>query len=309
MLYVSTRSITDTFTAYRALHESRAPDGGFYVPFRLPVFSPQEIRELKAQTFSKTVADILNLFFGLRVNSTEVESVLGIQSCTVQNINQNLFVAELWHTPDGCYDYIIEKLYNLMTQKSEIPMGWARISIEIAILFGLFSHLPVKGNTFDMAVPVNDFSDVTAVMFAKDMGLPVRFITCACDENGILWDLANKGEFSTNISGKIPCYLEMFLYKCTGNQGVVEYYSSCDKKGICRINEECLRYVNDNLFAAVVSPGRAEAIISGMYRSNHYSIDSDTALAYGSLQDYRASIGANNETVILAKRSPQHIKE
>ena len=31
MLYLSTRNTTDCYTAYRALNESQAPDGGFFV--------------------------------------------------------------------------------------------------------------------------------------------------------------------------------------------------------------------------------------------------------------------------------------
>lgn len=309
MLYVSTRNLTDTFTAHRALHETHAPDGGLYIPFRLPVFSEQEISVFKSQRFSKSLSDILNMFFGLRLNYSDVESILGIQSCVIQNINQNLLIAELWHTPDGNYNSIVKKLYHLITEKSEIPAGWVYIAIEIAVLFGLYSDFTGKGNSFDMAVAVNDFAGVTAALFAKDMGLPVRFITCAGDENGIIWDLVNRGEFSTNIAGDLPCYFELFLYKCAGNRGVIQYLDVCGKRGIYRIDEEYLSYINDNLYAAVVSPGRAEAIISGMYRTNHYSIDCGTALAYGSLQDYRASVGVNNDTLILAKKSPERIKE
>ena len=41
MLYVTTRNNRDAYTARRALTENRGPDGGFFVPFREPVFTPE----------------------------------------------------------------------------------------------------------------------------------------------------------------------------------------------------------------------------------------------------------------------------
>ena len=47
MLYVTTRNNRDAYTAQRVLRENRGPDGGLYVPFREPVFSREEIDELR----------------------------------------------------------------------------------------------------------------------------------------------------------------------------------------------------------------------------------------------------------------------
>ena len=60
MLYVTTRDNRETYTANRALTESRGPDGGFYVPFRMPVFSEEEIRSLGDKSFGQCVSEVLN---------------------------------------------------------------------------------------------------------------------------------------------------------------------------------------------------------------------------------------------------------
>ena len=59
MLYVSTRNNSDAYTAYRALHECNAPDGGYYFPFRLPHLSADELYAIKKQGPGETVAYIL----------------------------------------------------------------------------------------------------------------------------------------------------------------------------------------------------------------------------------------------------------
>ena len=68
MLYLSTRNATDCYTAYRALNEAYAPDGGVYVPFRLQKFTKEELKELRTQAPCATIAQILNLFFANRWN-------------------------------------------------------------------------------------------------------------------------------------------------------------------------------------------------------------------------------------------------
>ena len=69
MLYLTTRSKQNTYTAARALTEDRGPDGGFYVPLQLPRLDDSEIKSLGANSFSQNVAEVINLFFGTRLDS------------------------------------------------------------------------------------------------------------------------------------------------------------------------------------------------------------------------------------------------
>lgn len=309
MLYVSTRNINETYTAHRAVHEEFAPDGGFYVPFYLPLFSAEELNRMKSRPVCQTISDILNLFFSFRLNATDIEKVLGTPYFDCRNISQNLTVVELWHTPEGNYDYILKGLNKLLTGNSDFPVGWTRIAIEISLLFGQFSLISDKAKSFDMSVTMGDLSGLTAVLYAKAMGFPAKLVTCACDEGSILWDLVNKGEFSTSLTSKIPYYTELFLYKAGGIQCVQKFKDVCNLKKTYYIDDDLLQFLNEHIYPAVVSLDRASSIISGMYRSNQYMFDRNTALAYGSLQDYRAIVGANNQTVIFAKKHPEKTRE
>lgn len=301
MLYISTRNINDSYTAYRALHEEFAPDGGLYVPFRIPTIGAEEWSEIKSQTVSHTVAMLLNLFFGLRMTEGDVTDVLGSAPVSFETINQNVVFAELWHTPDGQIDYFVNGLYRKMTENAESPKGWAYIAIQIALLFGIYGTNHTDLRRFDVAITANDFTDVIAILYAKQMGLPVNRIICACTEDGILWDLVNRGEFST---GKELPYTESLIYMYLGVPGVRQYLDTCIRKGIYTYEEILLQPLAEELYPAVVSTGRSNTVISSMYSSNSYCIDSDTALAYGALQDYRASTGANIQTLIISKIRP-----
>ncbi len=316
MLYVSTRNNTDVYTAYRALHESNAPDGGYYFPFRLPHLSPDELYAIRNQSPGETIAYILNLFFGLRLTGWDVECVIGRFPFQIISMNYRLLMAEVWRNPEGSWDYLLRSLYGLLLGKkgnSTMPAGWVLIAIEIALFFGVYSADDIfpKGG-LDVAVTAGDFSDVISVLFAKDMGFPANVTICVFNENGAVWDFINKGELSTGVTAvrtsmpeldhAVPNYLEYLLFRCFGSSEVIRYTDACERKANYYIDDEYQRQLNHDLFAAVVSTNRVELIKSGMYRTNQYNVDPYTALVYGGLQDYRAHTGISKDTLILAKK-------
>ena len=63
MLYITTRNSRDAFTAQRALRESRGPDGGMYLPFHAPSYSPADLDALAALPFGQRIAEVLNRLF------------------------------------------------------------------------------------------------------------------------------------------------------------------------------------------------------------------------------------------------------
>ena len=307
MLYVSTRNPADTYTAYRALHEDTAPDGGLYIPFHLPVFTREELSSLKGQSFSATVAQVLNLFFGVKLSSWDIESAIGKMPVKLESVGQRLIIAELWHNPEGDSAHIFNRLYKLMTQLDNPPVGWAVVAIKIALLFAIWSTADHSFNHFDIAVNADDFSEITAVCYCEQMGIPVNLLICACNENSSVWDFVNKGEFSTGTHN--PKYLECFLYQYFDAQQVQNYLKAYQDKEVYLIDESCQQLLSDGLFTSVVSDSRVDTVIASMRSSSQYALDTNAALAYGALQDYRACMGVSNDTLILSIQRPVKAKE
>lgn len=323
MLYLSTRNTTDCYTAYRALNEDRAPDGGIYMPFHLPTFTGDELYEIKTHSSCEAIARVLNLFFGLRLSGWDVECVVGRYPLKPEPVNQRLLFAEGWRNPEGSFQYLLTSLYRKLTGKTDAVyhcFGWAHIAIEIALLFGLYATIEdVPEQGFDVAVATGNFADITAFLLAKQMGLPINVIVCSVNENSAAWDLITKGEFPANaalVTTNLPQmniaqqnYIEALLYVRFGTSEVQRYLDASNKKMPYRVDEEQLKILNENMFAEVVSSNRVDTIISGMYRANGYAIDPYTALAYGGLQDYRSRTGVNRDTLILAKQRPNLKRE
>ncbi len=302
MLYVSTRDKTDSFTAYRALHEDKTPDGGFFAPFRLPRFTAEEIESLKELSFSETVAKILNLFFSRRLNSWDVEFCIGRYPFHMESIGQRAVVAELWHNNQAAYDQMVANLYKKLSDKNgDIVPQWVRIAIEIAVLFGLLGELQRNGiESVDVAVTDDVFHYPMAAWYARKMGLPVGNILCGCAENSGLWDFLRRGEAAANV----PPEIELLIYENLGTDEAARYIHVRGCGRIYRLNELVCAELSQRIYPSVIGTERIPAVTASIYRTCGYVSDPQTAAAYGALQDYRAATGENRPTLLLSRRSP-----
>lgn len=315
MLYVSTRSKTDSYTAHRVLNEDRAPDGGFFIPFRLPEYDQATIKNICEGSFGEAVAHILNEFFSANVSAWDVDCAIGKVSVKIISTPHRVLLAQLWNNPGDSYDYICTTLYNRLSGGGKRVTEWARIAIRIAILFGLYTVLSKQNmETFDVSVNTGDFSDPTAAWYAKKMGLPIGTIVCACNDNSAVWDFLHRGELNTGASVvqsntpaldiANPAGLERLIFSNFGYEETQKYLLACQKRRIYQIRPDMLNIISEGFFVSVVGVDRVSAVINSVYRSNNYILDPYCAVSYGSLQDYRAKTGESCPTVLLWDYSP-----
>ena len=115
MLYVSTRSTGDFYTAHRALNEARTPDGGYFVPHRLPVFTESELARTREQPSAEVIATILNIFFGVHVTRWDVECAIGRTPIKPIALTHNLCLGDACRNPGSSMDYMIASLHRTLT--------------------------------------------------------------------------------------------------------------------------------------------------------------------------------------------------
>ena len=314
MLYITTRGNKDAFTAYRALMENSAPDGGQYIPFVMPVYDANEISTLVSKSFGQIVAELLCRFFSVKISGWDVEFAIGRNASKVVAMNHRIAIAELWHNPEGKFSYLVDSLYKKICgvyNPADKPSSWTEIAIRIAVLFGLYGELLRSGvidleQVLDVSVPAGDFSAVMSAWYARKIGLPIGKIICTCDENSGLWDFINRGVFtvSRNNAALVPG-VERLIYGTFGFDEANLFSTKCsEKRSFTLDEEEQLPQLNEGLFCVVAGASRGESIVNSVYRSNNYIIDPETALCYGGIQDYRAKIGDSKLTLLLAGRTP-----
>ena len=315
MLYATTRSKTDTYTAHRTLFEDRDPDGGFFVPFRLP---NADIQALQEKNFSEAVADILNIFFSTGITAWDVDCCIGKSAVKIISMPHRVLLAHLWNNPNGEYDYICRKLYEKLCGKETASVtDWANVAIRISVLFGVFAMLYKMGiEKFDLTVNTGDFSIPMAAWYARRMGLPIGTIICACNDNSAAWDFIHRGELNTAVSTvktatpeldvANPFGVERLIFETFGLEEVKKYVEATHRGRIYQIRPDMTQTIGQGLFVSVVGKDRIEAVMNSVYRSNNCILDPYTAVSYGSLQDYRAKTGESWPTVLLWEKNPVH---
>ncbi len=303
MLYVSTRSKTDSFTAYRVLHETAAPDGGMYAPFRFPVLEDDQLQKMHTASFSENVALILNLFFSSELTAWDIDCCVGRSPCKMVPMNRRILIGEVWHNLGGSYQYFYSSISAKLTEPGTTPSPWLKIAVDVAVLFGLYAEAVRMGvEQLDVAVDADDFSAPLAVLYACKLGLPVKRVICCLKDNSNLWNFIHHGELSTVF--QTPEHLELFLYSAFGYQEVGRYLDACSRKGMYVLSERKVKAMGRLLSPVVVGQERISDIIRNVYYTNSCILDTSAALAYGGLQDFRAGTGESCDTLILSAVNP-----
>lgn len=323
MLYTTTRSNADTFTVHRVLHSQRAPDGGQFLPFHLPVFSQDDLIQQYKGSFNDRVARAINILFSKQLTGYDIDLALGKRSVRMQQLNQRLFTAECWHNPQWDYSGMEKQLlYLICDEKDSEPAisDWAEIGIRMAVLFGIVGEMVVNGlasqeKPVDLAMLSGNFSAPMAAWYARGMGLPIGNIVCCCNENSALWDFICHGQLRTDGIARrtmipeadimIPKHLE-HLISLYGGPAEVAYYVDCLHIGKTYYAEDGLiRRLRQGIYVTVSSENRILNTVSNSFSTHKYLLSLSSSLSYAGLQDYRARTGESRTAVILTEKSPR----
>lgn len=315
MLYRTTRSKYDVVTAHKAAFTDCHVDGGLYLPFRMPHYDAAQLAALLQKPQPTIVADMLNDFFGAELKTEDAESVLG-RGVRCVGVGRRVLSAELWHNADADIDGFVRAF----AQKLGAPASgnWLRIAVRVALLFAAYAAASAdtkQPQKIDLAMATGDFSMPIAAWYARRMGLPVGNILCGCNANGAFWELLNHGEFPSGERAVktvtveadlvVPRDLERLIHGVFGVEETERYLRYCGKGAQYFLDEEQTKQLSQGLFSAVISDQRIASIIPAVYRTRMQILGPYSALAYGCLQDFRATSGEENRTLLLAERGAQ----
>lgn len=175
------------------------------------------------------------------------------------------------------------------------------------------------GEEIDVTVPTGNFGNILAAFYAKNMGVPIRRLICASNENKVLYDFFMSGKYDRNrdfiltsspsMDILISSNLERLIYRLTG-----------EKPDECRrLMESLLRtgsYDIDDKMREGLSAFRGgfateqetrETILS-YYKKEDYVLDTHTAVAAAVAGKYRDECTGSGEKpckmVIVSTASP-----
>lgn len=312
MLYVTTRSDQEKYTAHRAIHENRAPDGGFFVPFHDPVLSSDDLRALKELSVNGRIAQILNRIFQTRLTDWDIAFSIGRKPIKLISLRNRIAIGEFWHNPSWSYSKMESSLGTLICEDNSQLGDWTKIGIRIAVLSAVCMESDAAKT--DVSVVGGDLLWMLSAWYAKKWGIPIGSIIVCCNENKNLWDLICHGQMRTDAVSiltelpeadiAVPTDLERLVFACGGREEVEVFLECCRQGRVYYPGEKMLSALRDGQFVSVVSSGRMYDAIPGVWKTHRYLLSPAVSLAYSGLLDYRAKKGVICPALVISENSP-----
>ncbi len=171
------------------------------------------------------------------------------------------------------------------------------------------------GDEINITVPTGNFGNILAAYIAKQMGLPVKTLLCASNDNKVLYDFFRTGVYdrrrdfvltsSPSMDILISSNLERLIYLSAGCDAAKnrELMAELSSKGAYTVTEEMRRFMGD-FYGGFATEEENAAEIRKVYEDTGYVIDTHTGVASAVYRAYVAASGDATPTVIASTASP-----
>lgn len=172
------------------------------------------------------------------------------------------------------------------------------------------------GQELNVVVPTGNFGNILAGYYAKEMGVPIKELICASNENNVLTDFFEQGVYnrqrpfyltsSPSMDILISSNFERFLYHMSGCDAgkIQQWFDELSREGQFTVDPETLARARQVVKAGWAGEEAVLETIHNTYQKCSYVLDPHTAVAVKVYQDYREKTGDSTYTVIASTASP-----
>lgn len=172
-----------------------------------------------------------------------------------------------------------------------------------------------RGEEINVVVPTGNFGNILAAYFAKNMGIPIKTLICASNDNKVLCDFFATGTYDRNreflltnspsMDILISSNLERLVYLSAGQDAGVSssLMEELAVKGSYGITDEMRAFMADFKGGYATQEENA-AVIKNIFDSTGYLIDTHTGVGAAVYEKYRMESGDTAKTVIASTASP-----
>ena len=215
----------------------------------------------------------------------------------------------------------LKKANKSLSSANSINIG--RLAPQVVYYFKAYSDLVAQkritlGSEIDFVVPSGNFGDILAGYFAKCMGLPVRHLVCASNENKVLTDFLTTGVYdkrrpfyktsSPSMDILVSSNLERLLFLACGCKPtmVQKWMNDLKNEGVFKIDAITLENIQKTFKAYCCTEEETISTIKNTYNSNNYLCDPHTAVGIKAARDYKNSPAYTEDVpvVVLSTASP-----
>ncbi|MDR1913469.1 MAG: threonine synthase [Clostridiales bacterium] len=204
----------------------------------------------------------------------------------------------------------LENVY--LSSANSINIG--RLLPQIVYYFSAYAQMVHRfglkeGDRINFTVPTGNFGNILAGYYAREMGLPIKTLLCASNDNRVLYDFFTKGDYDKNrefivttspsMDILVSSNLERLLYHIGGSEITAELMDQLSKKGKYSFLTE-----KPGFAANCATQDESNEGIRRMYNDNGYILDPHTAVAYVSYRKYRTETNDFTPNIILSTANP-----
>ncbi len=171
------------------------------------------------------------------------------------------------------------------------------------------------GEPMNVVVPTGNFGNILAAYYAKEMGVPIKKLICASNDNKVLYDFFATGnydrrrEFLLTISPSmdilISSNLERLLYAVADEDAatVQQLMDNLLGEGHYTITEDMKANLSD-FFPAFATQTMTMQAIKEEFEATNYMLDPHTAVAKAAYDTYIDATKDTTKTLIVSTASP-----
>jgi threonine synthase len=242
--------------------------------------------------------------------------IQALQMTTVTD--PNVFNIAVNGTFDDCQN-IVKQLFSDIPFKKRHSLGavnsinWARVLAQVVYYFYAWLRV-TDGSAKDIifSVPTGNFGDIFAGYVAKRMGLPVKKLLLATNENNILTRMINDGDYSIgrvvstvspSMDIQVASNFERYLYYLYGEDSsrLCEAFVSFDRTGRLEFTSDELARARKDFSSASVNQEQTLETIAAFQAETGYLLDPHTAVGIHAAQ---CSSESAAEFICLATAHP-----
>lgn len=194
-------------------------------------------------------------------------------------------------------------------------INWGRLVPQIVYYISAYCDLLNKGvirngEQIDVCVPTGNFGNIFAAYLAKRMGLPIRRLVCASNQNNVLTDFLATGTYDRNrpfhltmspsMDILISSNLERLLCLMAGEQKTAAYMESLRKTGSYTVDAEVLADIRACFSGYFAGENLTAATISEFFENESYLSDTHTAVGLACAEQYAEKHPGDTTPMVVA---------
>ena len=222
--------------------------------------------------------------------------------------SKNVFNIALKGNFDDCQkivkDMFIDQEFRKKINMSGVnSINWARIIFQIVYYF--FVGLKFLNKPINFSVPTGNFGDVYSGYVSKKMGLPIKKLIVATNENDILSRVINSGHYkptktkpsiSPSMDIQVASNFERLLYDVVDQDDnkVKLLMDKLKNEGSYSLNKEELNKIKSDFCSSTVSDELTKQTLKNVYEQYQLLIDPHTATAFKA-----AELNSSDEEMLI----------